>query len=144
MPWHRRDDLAILRALGWTDGQLWRLIAGEGVLIGLIGASNVIDLTPNARFRLHKRVYFLPEASFFWRQSTQDGIYSVLSTPLRTGRLSNARFVGTQVSAPLQLTIDRHLTWTGLVTRFYSGAYLKQSPPGRSVTYFTTFVTYKF
>jgi hypothetical protein len=112
--------------------------------IGLIGASNVVDVTPNARFRLHKRVYFLPETSFFWRQSKQDGIYSVLGTPLRTGRLSNARFVGTQASAPLQLTIDRHLTWTGVVTRFYSGAYLKQTPPGRSVTYFTTFLTYRF
>jgi hypothetical protein len=112
--------------------------------IGLIGASNVIDVTPVARFRLQRRVYFLPETSFFWRESKQDGIYSVLGTPLRTGRLSSARFIGTQASAPLQLTIDRHFTWTGVVTRFYSGSYLKQSPPGRSVTYFTTFLTYRF
>lgn len=46
--------------------------------IGLIGASNMIDLTPNVRLRLHKRVYFLPESSVFWRQSTKGGIYSVL------------------------------------------------------------------
>ncbi len=31
-----------------------------------------------------------------------------------------------------------------MVTRFYSGEFLKQTPPGRSVTYFTTFLTYRF
>jgi Alginate export len=43
--------------------------------IGLIGASNVIDVTPNFRFRLSRRVYFVPECSFFWRESVHDGIH---------------------------------------------------------------------
>jgi ABC-type antimicrobial peptide transport system permease subunit len=34
----RRNDLALLRAVGWTDGQLSRLIITEGTLIGLAGA----------------------------------------------------------------------------------------------------------
>ena len=112
--------------------------------IGLLGASNLVDMTPNARFRLTKRIYFLPEASFFWRESIADGIYSVINSLQRTGQRSTARFVGAQVSLPLQLTIDRHFTLTGLITRFYAGQYLKETPPGRSVTYFTTFLTYKF
>ena len=37
--------------------------------IGLIGASNVIDATPNLRFKRSLRIYFLPECSFFWRES---------------------------------------------------------------------------
>ena len=112
--------------------------------IGLLGASNLVDVTPNARFRLNKRIYFLPETSFFWRESIADGVYSVVNSLQRTGQLSSARFVGAQVSLPLQLTIDRHFTLTGLVTRFYAGQFLKETPPGRSVTYFTTFLTYKF
>jgi Alginate export len=112
--------------------------------IGLIGAANISDVTPTARFRLSKRVYFLPETSFFWRESVADGIYSVLDALQRTGRLSAARYVGAQASAPLQISIDRHFTYTALVTRFFAGQYLKQTPPGRSVTYFTTFLTYRF
>lgn len=34
----RREDLALLRAVGWTAGQLNRLIAGEGLLIGVVGS----------------------------------------------------------------------------------------------------------
>ena len=112
--------------------------------IGLIGAGNIIDVTPNARFRLHKRVYFLPETSFFFRESTQDGIYSVVGTLQKTGTKSQARYVGAQASAPIQLTVSRHITYTALITRFWAGQFLKETPPGKSVTYFTTFLTYKF
>jgi len=113
-------------------------------LIGLIGASNVVDVTPTMRFHLLRKLYFLPEASFFWRESTVDGLYSVVDSLLRTGKLSQARFIGTQVSAPFQYQIDRHFSYTALVTRFYASQFMKETPPGRSVTYFTNFLTYKF
>jgi ABC-type antimicrobial peptide transport system permease subunit len=35
----RREDLALLRAIGWADRQLGRLIIAEGVLIGLAGSA---------------------------------------------------------------------------------------------------------
>jgi hypothetical protein len=112
--------------------------------IGLIGPSNVIDTTPTLRLRLHRRVYFLPEDSFFWRQSTADGIYGVTGAVTRTGSLSSARFIGNQLSLPLQLQIDRHLTYTIFYSRFFAGRFLKETPPGRSVTYVSAFLTYKF
>jgi hypothetical protein len=112
--------------------------------IGLIGASNVMDLTPNARLRLQRRVYFLPECSFFLRESIHDGIYTVTGLPYRTGQVSQAKYVGAQASAPVQLSIDRHFTWTVALSRFWAGKYLKESPPGKSVTYLTSFLTYRF
>jgi hypothetical protein len=130
------------RTLG-TFNPLFPTTAYSG-RIGLIGASNIVDVTPTARFRLNRRIYFLPETSFFWRESIADGIYSVLDTLQRTGKLSTARYVGAQASAPIQISIDRHFTYTALISRFFAGAYLKQTPPGRSVTYFTTFLTYRF
>ena len=54
--------------------------------IGLIGPSNVIDTTPTLRLRLHRRIYFLPEDSFFWRESRADGIYGVTGSLTRTVR----------------------------------------------------------
>jgi putative ABC transport system permease protein len=34
----RRNDLALLAAIGWTDRQLGRLITTEGALMGLAGS----------------------------------------------------------------------------------------------------------
>ena len=96
------------------------------------------------RFRLSRQVYFVPECSFFWRESIHDGIYSVVGSLYRTGRQSAARFIGAQVSLPVQIQLERHLSYTALVSRFFAGQYLKETPPGRSVTYFTNFVTYRF
>jgi hypothetical protein len=112
--------------------------------IGLIGPSNIIDTTPTLRLRLHPRVYFLPEDSFFWRESTADGIYGVTGALTRSGRPSKARYIGNQLSLPVQLQVNRHLTYTVFYSRFFAGRYLKESPPGRSVTYVSTFITYKF
>lgn len=46
----RREDLALLRAVGWTSHQLGRLITVEGLLIGLAGsvAGAVLGLTVTA------------------------------------------------------------------------------------------------
>jgi hypothetical protein len=112
--------------------------------IGLIGPINVMDVSPNVRLRLHRRVYFLPESSFFWRESLDEGIYNVLGQLQRTGRLSQARYIGTQFTAPVQWMIDRHLTYTALISRFLAGQFLKETPPGKSVTYFSAFLTYRF
>ena len=62
----------------------------------------------------------------------------------RSGRSSKARYIGNQLSLPVQLQVNRHLTYTVFYSRFFAGRYLKESPPGRSVTYVSTFITYKF
>ena len=49
------------------------------------------DFTPNARFRLSKRLLFLPEDTTLFRESTHDGIYGVTGALSRTGQRSNAR-----------------------------------------------------
>jgi len=112
--------------------------------IGLIGPSNVIDVSPTLRLRLHRRIYFLPEDSFFWRESTADGIYGVTGSLTRTGSQSRARYIGNQLSLPVQFQIDRHLAYTIFYSRFFAGRYLKETPPGRSVSYVSTYITYKF
>jgi hypothetical protein len=66
-----------------------------------VDLERVGDATPNLRFKLSRRIYFLPECSFFWRESIHDGIYNVVGSLYRTGHLSTARFIGVQVSLPV-------------------------------------------
>ena len=114
--------------------------------IGLIGPSNSIDFTPNLRLAFTQRIYFIPDLAFFWRQKTSDGIYGVISPYLVTpGGFSNSRFVGSQVSLPMQINLSQHLTYTVAFAHLFAGTFLKDlQPAGQSVTFLTNFMTFKF
>ena len=112
--------------------------------IGLIGAPNSIGLFPNLRMLLRNKVTTTIGSAFFWRQSTSDGIYSINVAPLRTGQLSNARYVGAQPSARVDWPIQRHWSYTLIVSGFITGRFLKETPPGKSTSYVTSWVTFKF
>lgn len=112
--------------------------------IGLVGPSNSIDFTPNLTIALTRRVFFIPDVAFFWRQKTSDGIYGVVSPYLVTpGGFSKSRFVGTQVSLPMQVAITPHLTYTVALSNLMGGGFVHDIR-GRTTTFLTNFLTYKF
>jgi hypothetical protein len=122
---------------------------------GLIGPSNVIDITPNARFAFTKRLYFLPDWSFFWRQNVNDGVYTpslptyppesgITGYIVRPGNQSRARYIGNQIALAVFIPIDRHLSYTMAYNYFSAGKYLKETPPGKSAGFLVAWVTYRF
>jgi hypothetical protein len=112
--------------------------------IGLIGAPNSIALFPNLRLVPLRGITTTIGPAFFWRESTRDGIYSINVAPLRTGQLSTARYVGAQPSARVDWPIQRHWSYTLIVSGFRTGRFLKETPPGEDTSYVTTWVTFKF
>jgi hypothetical protein len=112
--------------------------------IGLIGAPNSIGLFPNLRLIPLRGITTTFGSAFFWRESTRDGIYSINVAPLRTGQLSTARYVGAQPSARVDWLIQRHWSYTLIVSGFGTGRFLNETPPGKDTSYVTTWVTFKF
>jgi len=112
--------------------------------IGLIGAPNSIGFFPNLRLLPLRGITTTFGPAFFWRESTRDGIYSINVAPLRTGQLSTARYVGVQPSARVDWPIQRHWSYTLIVSGFGTGRFLKETPPGKATSYVTTWVTFKF
>ena len=112
--------------------------------IGLIGAPNSIAVFPNLRMVPRNKFTITLGPAFFWRQSTRDGIYGINVLPLRTGQLSTERFVGVLPSFRLDWPLQRHWSYTLIVSRFQTGRYLKETPPGRNTNYVTSWVTFKF
>src|SRR5438874_1430352 len=43
----------------------------------LLGPYNLMDLHPSVELHLTKSLKLTPDADFFWRQSTHDGIYGI-------------------------------------------------------------------
>jgi hypothetical protein len=113
---------------------------------GLLGPTNLIDLTPSLRLSLSK-VSATLESSSFWRESLQDGIYSpsVAAAPaVRRGDGSQARYVATAPSVTLSYPVTRHVFVTTTYTRFLTGQFLNESLPNRDVNYVASWITYRF
>ncbi len=112
--------------------------------IGLIGAPNLIGLFPNLRMTPLRGATVTVGSAFFWRESTRDGIYSINVAPLRTGQLSHARYVGAQPSVRVDWQLQRHWSYTLIVSGFATGQFLKETPPGKTTSYVTSWLTFKF
>ena len=102
------------------------------------------DLHPSATLSLNKRLSLTVYGDFFWRESTRHGIYGVAVNLLRTGRLSNARHIGSQSSAKFEYRLDRHTTIVWNYLHFFPGPFLRETPPGRDVNYATVWLVYRF
>lgn len=110
----------------------------------LIGPANIIDLHPSLGLLLTKHVQFTADWDFFWRESTGDGIYGVAVNPVRSGQRSNASYIGSQVQAKIDWQLNRHLVFAAAYAHFFAGEFLKETPPGKDVDYFSAWATYRF
>ncbi len=112
--------------------------------IGLLGQSNFMNLYPRVEFKLPRRISLTLDTMFYWRQSTRDGIYNPAGVLLRPGNLSKERYVGTQPAVVGSWAFDRHFTFFVSYAHFFSGRFLKETPPGKDIDYFTAMMTYRF
>ena len=110
----------------------------------LIGPVNFIDLNPCLDLNLNDRAVLSLNWDFFWRESTRDGLYNNAVTLVRSGRTSEARYIGSMPQAQLSWDLDRHLSFTAIYGHFFAGRFLKETGPGRDLDYVTSWLTYKF
>ena len=113
---------------------------------GILGPTNLMDLSPSVKLQV-KKVSVTLESSLFWRENLQDGIYSpsVASVPpVRRGETSQARYVATAPSATISYQASRHVLVSTTYTHFFTGPFLKESPPGHDVNYVASWVSYRF
>ncbi len=112
--------------------------------IGLLGPTNIVDVNPVGRLRLHPKVYLSLEWAWFFRQSLNDGIYGIAVNLFKAGQSSRARYVANQPTALCEFRLNRHVTLTGILTQFRAGTFIKETPPSKNVGYATGYLTYRF
>ncbi|MBV9742215.1 MAG: alginate export family protein [Acidobacteriia bacterium] len=111
---------------------------------GLLGPTNLIDFTPSVRLQLKKTVSLGLESSRFWRESLGDGLYTPFVTPVRIGNSSQARYVATAPSATVSWQATRHLLYSVIYSRFFTGSFFERAPPDRNVNYVAAWVSFRF
>ena len=81
---------------------------------------------------------------FIWRDSLNDGVYSIGNGVLRSGQSSQARYVGTQPELEVKYSFNRHLDLKGTFVFFRAGKFLKQTSHGFDTTYLGSMLTFRF
>ncbi|MFN8001074.1 MAG: alginate export family protein [Acidobacteriota bacterium] len=109
-----------------------------------VGPLNHRDLHPNVELTLWQDIALTADWVFYWRQSTRDAVYGIPGNLQRRGDQSAARFIGQQPGLEISWQANHHTTFTINYARFLAGRFLHETPPGRDITYFAAWLTYKF
>lgn len=129
------------------DLQTFNPLFPRGAYFGepaLIGPANHIDVHPELALALRQNVILTVNWDCFWRESTHDGIYGPAVNLIQSGRTGGGRYVGNQVEAALEWTVDRHFTFIVDYAHFVAGDFLQETTPSNDVDYFSAWVTYRF
>jgi len=108
------------------------------------GLINQRDLQPKINIQFNKHWFLTLSTEFIWRDSLDDGIYSIGNGVLRTGQSNRSRYVGTQPEVELKWQVDRHLALKGTFIFFDAGPFIRDTPPGNDIIYLGTMATYRF
>jgi hypothetical protein len=108
------------------------------------GPQNLIHVHPVLDLHFGEQLTITTDWGFFWRQSLKDGVYRLSGSLLRTGQLSRERYVGSAPALTIAWTPTRHVTVVASYVRFFAGQFFKETPPGKDLDYFTTWIAYKF
>ena len=113
-------------------------------LVDLNGHVNSVELNPILRLHPANSLTLTTDWDFFWRESAGDGLYNVGGFFIRSGKRSNARYIGSQPSLVAEWRLQRHVTAVVIYTHFAPGPFLKQTGPSRTVNYGSIWLDYKF
>lgn len=113
-------------------------------LSALLGPSNVTDIGPTIRFAPDGKTSIGLESPFYWRSSLQDGIYGFAGNLIRPGNRSTARFIGVQPGITVDRSFTAHFSSSVAYFRFFTGDFLRQTPPGRNAGYLYAIFTFRY
>jgi hypothetical protein len=110
----------------------------------LLGPLNLIIVRPTLKTALTRNVSTNTNIELLWRQAREDGVYNIAGFLTHAPGNSTARFIGTQIQQEIDYAFTRHLSGSLAYEHFFTGEFLKQSPPGRSLNFISPQLTYNF
>ncbi len=113
-------------------------------IIGLLGPINLIDFTPAVTITPHSALFLSFELPNYWRTSLGDGIYNINLEVLAGPGIGSSRYVGSNPGISVLWQATRHLQIQGAITRFLSGAFLKNTFVADGFGFYSATALYRF
>ena len=95
--------------------------------LGLLGPSNFFNVKPKVTVTPVEGLSVSADVNFFWRASTDDGVYTPARFLLRSGAGSEARFVATTASLVAEWQVNRNVHLVAGYTRSFPGKFIKET-----------------
>ena len=113
-------------------------------MVGLLGPTNLSDFTPSLRVPLRRSLLVAFEMPSYFRTSVRDGVYSIDQRLILPGQSNLYRHVGTNPGVIVSWQAQRHINFTGVITRFTSGKFLSDTPFKNGFGFYSIAGTYRF
>jgi hypothetical protein len=110
----------------------------------LLGPFNLIIVRPTFKTALTRKTSTNTNVEILWRQATEDGVYNIAGILTHAPGNSTARFIGTQIQQEIDYAFSRHLSGSLAYEHFFTGEFLKKSPPGHSLNFISPQLTFNF
>jgi hypothetical protein len=104
-------------------------------LASIIGPSNLIDVHPSLAITPLRHLTWSMDYDVFWRYSRNDGIYAPHVALIYSGKKTNRRFIGQQLSCDLVYTPNSFMYFRGEFTWFKAGDFLKEVGTGKDILF---------
>ncbi len=102
----------------------------------VLGPRNFYNINPSISVTPAPDWSLSAELNFFWRLQKQDGVYGPGGQLLRAAGGSNERFVGSALSLTADWELSRNLSFSGVYSHFFPGAFIKQTGPAANIDFF--------
>ena len=98
-----------------------------------LGPRNLIDVHPAVTFHVSNTIGVGFSAMAYWRESRGDGIYDTPGHLLRSGSVSQSRFIGKEVETGVEWQATPELTLSVSAGIFQPGSFVRETGPGRPI-----------
>jgi hypothetical protein len=136
------------RDAGDIDVQTFNPLFPRGKYFGdlsPVGPSNLIHVNPYATLHLSDKLQVTGNLTFYWRESTDDGIYPVGGMNLvRPDGGSDARYIGTQAEVLLEYRLNRSFSVSASYSVFTAGKFIEDTGPDKPIHFVGLDATYRF
>lgn len=109
-----------------------------------IGPRNLIHVRPSTTIHPSGDTAVTLSGVAYWRQSAGDGIYAIPGLLVRSGRDSDARFIGKQIELVAAWQATTELNLSASLSAFDPGPFIRDTGPARTIRMAGAMATYRF
>ena len=109
-----------------------------------IGPRNLIHLQPSVTVRPRTDLDVTLMGAAYWRESTRDGVYSIPGMLIRSGRGSDARYIGTQVELSATWRATQELELAVSPGALDAGPFIRETGPSDTILLASLMATFKY
>ena len=109
-----------------------------------VGPRNLIHLQPSVTVHPRPDLDLTLMTAAYWRESERDGVYSIPGFIVRSGRGSDARFIGSQVELSATWRATRELELSVSTGAFKAGPFIRETGPDQTIILAAAAATFRY